>query len=191
LKITLATQNVHKINEIKKLLPSYWQVLTLDELGFSKELLESGKTLESNAIQKANYVFEKTGIPVLSDDSGLEVEALLGAPGVYSARFAGKTRSDAANRLKLLNDMKVKKNRRARFCTVLAFRNKEGLKIFNGSVDGNISTVELGENGFGYDAIFKPLEGNGLTFSQMMNHEKQLLSHRSKAIRKWLNWILD
>ena len=165
--------------------------MTLDQLGIYDELSETGETLEFNALEKANYVFEKTGLATLADDSGLEVEYLFGAPGVHSARYASDLKNDSANRVKLLQELKSTNNRRGQFRTILAYRDNKVSKLFEGVVQGMISREEIGDNGFGYDSIFRPLECNDLTFAQMDLSIKQKISHRSKAIKHWLYWVLN
>ena len=191
MKLVLATQNKNKLKEMQELLPIHWNVLTLDQLGIYDELPETGETLEFNALEKANYVFEKTGLATLADDSGLEVEYLFGAPGVHSARYASDLKNDSANRIKLLQELKSTNNRRGQFRTVLAYRDNNVSKLFEGVVQGMISREEIGDNGFGYDSIFSPLESNNLTFAQMDLSAKQKISHRSKAIKHWLMWVLN
>tara|TARA_B100000767_G_scaffold4398_1_gene4168 strand:- start:203 stop:784 length:582 start_codon:yes stop_codon:yes gene_type:complete len=191
MKLVLATQNKNKLKEIQELLPIHWNVVTLDQLGIFDELSETGETLEFNALEKANYVFEKTGLPTLADDSGLEVESLFGAPGVHSARYASDLKNDSANRIKLLQELKSTNNRRGQFRTILAYRDNKVSKLFEGVVQGMISREEIGDNGFGYDSIFSPLECNDLTFAQMDLSTKQKISHRSKAIKHWLLWVLN
>ena len=191
MKLVLATQNKNKLKEIQELLPIHWNVLTLDQLGIYDELSETGETLDFNALEKANYVFEKTGLATLADDSGLEVEYLFGAPGVHSARYASDLKNDSANRIKLLQELKSTNNRRGQFRTVLAYRDNNVSKLFEGVVQGMISREEIGDNGFGYDSIFSPLECNNLTFAQMGLSAKQKISHRSKAIKHWLLWVLN
>lgn len=191
MKLVLATQNKNKLKEMQELLPIHWNVLTLDQLGIYDELPETGETLEFNALEKANYVFEKTGLATLADDSGLEVEYLFGAPGVHSARYASDLKNDSANRIKLLQELKSTNNRRGQFRTVLAYRDNNVSKLFEGVVQGMISREETGDNGFGYDSIFSPLESNDLTFAQMDLSAKQKISHRSKAIKHWLLWVLN
>tara|TARA_B100001142_G_scaffold100796_1_gene102866 strand:- start:2523 stop:3104 length:582 start_codon:yes stop_codon:yes gene_type:complete len=191
MKLVLATQNKNKLKEIQELLPIHWNVVTLDQLGIYDELSETGETLEFNALEKANYVFEKTGLATLADDSGLEVEYLFGAPGVHSARYASDLKNDSANRVKLLQELKSTNNRRGQFRTILAYRDNRVSKLFEGVVQGMISTEEIGDNGFGYDSIFRPLECNDLTFAQMDLSIKQKISHRSKAIKHWLHWVLN
>ncbi len=190
-KLVLATQNKNKLIEIRNLLPKKWTVYTLDQVGIYEELMEKGETIEQNALQKANFVFKKTGIPTLADDSGLEVDILFGEPGVYSARYAGNTKNDSANRIRLLAEMKFKTNRNAKFRTVLAFTNNTGSNIFQGCVEGFITDKEYGINGFGYDSIFSPHQFEGLTFAQMSFTEKQKISHRSMAIKSWMKWMIS
>ena len=125
MKLVLATQNKNKLKEIQELLPIHWNVVTLDQLGIYDELSETGETLEFNALEKANYVFEKTGLATLADDSGLEVEYLFGAPGVHSARYASDLKNDSANRVKLLQELKSTNNRRGQFRTILAYRDNK------------------------------------------------------------------
>lgn len=191
MKLVLATQNKNKLTEIRDMLPKEWKVYTLDQVGIHKELVEEGDTIEENALQKADFVFKKTGISTLADDSGLEVDVLFGQPGVHSARYAGIAKNDSANRIKLLEEMKFKTNRNAKFRTVLAFRDNAGSNIFQGWVEGYITDKEYGVNGFGYDSIFSPHEFEGFTFAQMSFMEKQKLSHRSIAIKSWMKWMIS
>ena len=191
MKLVLATQNKNKLTEIRDMLPKEWKVYTLDQVGIHKELVEEGDTIEQNALQKADFVFKKTGISTLADDSGLEVDVLFGQPGVHSARYAGITKNDSANRIKLLEEMKFKRNRNAKFRTVLAFTDNAGSNIFQGWVEGYITDKEYGVNGFGYDSIFSPNDFDGLTFAQMSFMEKQKLSHRSMAIKSWMKWMIS
>lgn len=181
----LATQNQNKVKEIKAALPSDWIVRTAVEAGIVKELPETGSTLEENAVQKASYLQAQVGGMALSDDSGLEIVALDGAPGVYSARYAGPQRDDRDNRLKVLDELKGVADRRARFRTILAWATPEGVQIFEGEVWGQILHEERGTGGFGYDALFVPDEGDGRTFAEMTLEEKKSLSHRSRALAKW------
>ena len=191
MKLVLATQNKNKLTEIRDMLPKEWKVYTLDQVGIHKELVEEGDTIEQNALQKADFVFKKTGISTLADDSGLEVDVLFGQPGLHSARYAGSAKNDSANRIKLLEEMKFKTNRNAKFRTVLAFTDNAGSNIFQGWVKGYITDKEYGLNGFGYDSIFSPHEFEGLTFAQMSFMEKQKLSHRSMAIKSWMKWMIS
>ena len=167
MKLVLATQNKNKLTEIRDMLPKEWKVYTLDQVGIHKELVEEGDTIEQNALQKADFVFKKTGISTLADDSGLEVDVLFGQPGVHSARYAGIIKNDSANRIKLLEEMKFKTNRNAKFRTVLAYMDNAGSNIFQGWVEGYITDKEYGVNGFGYDSIITPHECDGLAFAQL------------------------
>ncbi|HAB35875.1 MAG TPA: non-canonical purine NTP pyrophosphatase, RdgB/HAM1 family [Cryomorphaceae bacterium] len=181
----LATQNQNKVKEIKAALPPDWTVRTAVEAGILEELPETGATLEENAIQKATYLQTCVGGMALSDDSGLEILALNGAPGVYSARYAGPQKDDHDNRLKVLEELAEVQDRRARFKTVLAWATPDGVRTFEGEVWGQILHEERGQGGFGYDALFVPDEGDGRTFAEMSLDEKKALSHRSRALAKW------
>jgi XTP/dITP diphosphohydrolase len=185
MKLILATQNSHKVAEIRAVLPPEWELLLPSDFGLSGQLREDGTTLEENAIQKARFLWEQTGIPSLADDSGLEVDALGGAPGVDSAHYAGPERSDSANRGKLLDALKDSANRRARFTTVLAWATADGVASYRGTVEGTIGDCERGTQGFGYDSLFVPLEGDGRSFAEMSSSEKTALSHRSRALAAW------
>jgi len=160
-------------------------VNTARDKGILESLPETGTTLEQNAIQKAKYLYDRLGGFVLSDDSGLEVECLSGAPGVQSARYAGEAKSDRLNREKLLVEIGSAANRRAQFRTVLACCTPKGIALFEGVVTGTIAYEEKGKNGFGYDSIFIPSEGDGRTFAEMSFEEKQSLSHRRRAVDLW------
>ena len=187
MKLILATQNPNKVKEIKAALPSDWTVTTAVEAGIHEELPETGDSLEFNALQKADYLFEKLAESALSDDSGLEVSALNGAPGVYSARFGGPEKKDDVNRAALLRAMEGVEDRRARFRTVLAWVGPHGKATFEGEVWGQILHEECGDGGFGYDSLFVPDDGDGRSFAEMSFDEKKSMSHRSRAIRAWLN----
>lgn len=188
MKICFATNNEHKIREISAVVGSQIQIMTLKELSVFDELPETQTTLEGNAIQKARYVFDKLGLPCFADDSGLEVDALNGQPGVYSARFAGPQRNDNDNIDLLLSKLHEQKNRLARFRTVIAFIDANEQRLFEGSVEGEITLERTGENGFGYDPVFKP-KGYNKTFAEMPLEEKNALSHRSQAVKKFANYL--
>lgn len=191
MKIVLATQNPGKISEIQALIPANIQVVTARECGIIDEIPETGDTLEINAIQKAEFLFKKTGLPSLADDTGLEVEHLNGAPGVYSARYAGEAKDNNANMDKLLLELKDVKNRKARFRTVLAWATADGTKIFEGVIEGNIAQQKMvGSYGFGYDPIFIP-NGHQRSFAQMLPSEKSSMSHRGRALENWRRWGLN
>lgn len=182
--IILATNNRHKVLELKALLRDY-NLLTLTELGFKNTLSETGKTLEANSSQKATRVWEIYKKPCLADDSGLEVQALNNAPGVYSARYAGYPTDDQRNMDLLLRNLKNHNNRQATFKTVLTYIDQSKVAHqFKGEVKGWISEQKEGDKGFGYDPIFIPL-GYDKTFAQMTAAHKDAISHRAKALKKF------
>ena len=187
MQIVLATHNKGKMSEINNLLSLSYEVLTLDHFPNIKEIPETGKTLKENAFIKARTVFEMTGLPSLADDTGLEVEALGGEPGVFSARYAGEQSSYQDNCEKLLkNMMRVpKENREAKFRTVIAYKDDNRELSCDGSVKGEIAQSPKGSFGFGYDSVFyyPPLEK---TFAELSEEEKNSISHRGRALRKFL-----
>tara|TARA_A100001035_G_scaffold11806_1_gene8267 strand:+ start:1202 stop:1786 length:585 start_codon:yes stop_codon:yes gene_type:complete len=187
MQIVLATHNKGKMSEINNLLSSSYEVLTLDHFPDIKEIPETGKTLKENAFIKARTVFEMTGLPSLADDTGLEVEALGGEPGVFSARYAGEQASYQDNCEKLLkNMMRVpKEDREAKFRTVIAYKDDNRELSCDGSVKGEIAQSPKGSFGFGYDSVFyyPPLEK---TFAELSEEEKNSISHRGRALRKFL-----
>ena len=187
MQIVLATHNKGKMSEINNLLSSSYEVLTLDHFPNIKEIPETGKTLKENAFIKARTVFEMTGLPSLADDTGLEVEALGGEPGVFSARYAGEQASYQDNCEKLLkNMMRVpKEDREAKFRTVIAYKDDNRELSCDGSVKGEIAQSPKGSFGFGYDSVFyyPPLEK---TFAELSEEEKNSISHRGRALRKFL-----
>ena len=187
MQIVLATHNKGKMSEINNLLSSSYKVLTLDHFPDIKVIPETGKTLKENAFIKARTVFEMTGLPSLADDTGLEVEALGGEPGVFSARYAGEQASYQDNCEKLLkNMMRVpKENREAKFRTVIAYKDDNRELSCDGSVKGEIAQSPKGSFGFGYDSVFyyPPLEK---TFAELSEEEKNSISHRGRALRKFL-----
>jgi len=186
MKLVLATQNPNKVKEIQAVLPSTWSVTTALEAGITEELPETGDTLDANAREKAAFLQEYTGGFALSDDSGLEVDALDGAPGVYSARYGGPEKDDALNREALLRAMDGQTQRSARFRTVMAWATPTGMTTYEGVVEGTLLTAERGTGGFGYDALFVPIDGDGRTFAEMSVDEKKAMSHRSRALRAWM-----
>ena len=187
MQIVLATHNKGKMSEINNFLSSSYEVLTLNHFPNIKEIPETGKTLKENAFIKARTVFEMTGLPSLADDTGLEVEALVGEPGVFSARYAGEQASYQDNCEKLLkNMMRVpKEDREAKFRTVLAYKDDNRELFCDGSVKGEIAKSPKGSFGFGYDSVFyyPPLEK---TFAELSEEEKNSISHRGRALRKFL-----
>lgn len=186
--LVFATQNRHKCNEIQAVLGNAFQLVTLPEAGITDELEETADTLEGNALQKARTVFARTGKPCFADDTGLEVNALNGAPGVYSARYAGEHRSSSDNITKLLHELQDKSNRSARFRTVIAFVNGTEEKLFEGIVNGEIAHTPAGNSGFGYDPVFLP-EGSTRSFAEMTLEEKNKVSHRARAFQAFTAWL--
>lgn len=188
MKICFATNNKKKIEEVKAALGSSFELVSLQEIGCHEELPETGDTLDHNAFQKARFVREHYGVDCFADDTGLEVEALNGAPGVYSGRFAGEPRSDERNIDLLLERMDGNSNRKARFRTVIAliFNGKE--YQFEGTAAGEIIHKRKGEKGFGYDPIFKP-NGYDRTFAELSLEEKNEISHRGKAVKALIEFL--
>jgi XTP/dITP diphosphohydrolase len=186
--LCFATNNRHKLKEAKALLPEGYPLLSLKDIGCTIDLPETQNTLEGNAHQKASYVREHFGVDCFADDTGLEVEALNGAPGVYSARYAGPEKSDQANRAKLLQELKGKEDRQARFRTVICLINEKGVHYFEGTISGTIVQQSIGSQGFGYDSVFQPI-GETHTFAQMSSQQKNHMSHRGEAIRKLVQFL--
>ena len=184
----LATQNKHKIEELSALLQGRFLVRSIAELGQLAELPETGQTIAENSLQKATYIAEKFGVTCLADDSGLEVDALNGAPGVYSARYAGEEKNDQKNLQLLLKNLANEKNRSARFVTVLTFFHQDKYYQFEGEVRGQISQMPTGAFGFGYDPIFVP-DGFTISFAEMTLVEKNLIAHRANALKKLIKFI--
>ena len=183
MRLCFASNNAHKLDEIRPLLPATVQLLSLADIGCHEELPETQPTLEGNARQKAQYVFDNYGVSCFADDTGLEVQALGGEPGVYSARYAGPQRESAGNVAKLLHELATQPDRRARFRTVIALVLPDGqVHEFSGEVHGTIAALPIGSRGFGYDPVFVPSEGDGRTFAEMTLAEKNLLSHRARAV---------
>jgi XTP/dITP diphosphohydrolase len=187
-RLYLATQNKHKVDEIKDLLGDLFDIHTVYELGLSEEIPETGNTLQENSKQKAEYIAERYQVTCLADDSGLEVNALGGQPGVYSARYAGESKDDMANMSKLIQALQGISDRSARFVTVLTLHHAGQFQSFEGEVIGDILTAPRGENGFGYDPIFQP-KGFNRTFAEMSMDEKNQLAHRARAIQKFKSYV--
>lgn len=190
MKLVFATHNPNKLKEIQSLLPKHIELLSLDDIECNEEIPETSETIEGNALQKAHYVKEKYGYDCFADDTGLEVEALNGAPGVYSARYAGTAKSDVANVAKLLTNLKTVNNRSARFKTVIALCLQEKEFLFEGICAGTISREKRGDSGFGYDPVFVP-SGQPNTFAEMELTEKNKLGHRGKAVRLLLDFLVN
>ncbi len=190
MKILFATNNAHKLSEVQAVLGERFELVTPKEAGVEEEIPEDQPTLEGNALQKARYLKARTGLDCFADDTGLEVEALGGAPGVHSARYATDGHDFKANNRLLLKNMEGVENRRARFRTVIAliFEGKEYL--FEGIVQGEILEAECGEEGFGYDPLFRPDEAQ-CSFAQMTAEEKNAISHRGRAVRKFAEFLCN
>ena len=189
-KILFGTNNQNKLQEIRQILDEKYEVLSLKDLGKQMDVEETETTLEGNAILKATTYYHHTGIPCFADDTGLEVEALNGAPGVYSARYAGENCSYDDNVNKMLREMTGKENRKAQFRTVIAFYDGSQTLTFDGIVNGQITQERRGTNGFGYDPIFLPEEYQE-TFAELSSEVKNSISHRGKAVRKFAEFILQ
>jgi XTP/dITP diphosphohydrolase len=183
MKLVFASNNIHKVREISHILDNRITLLSLDEINILEDIPEDEPLIEGNALFKARYVYKATGLNVFADDTGLEIEALNGLPGVHSARFAGESKNSSANIEKVLAMLEGTENRKARFRTVIAliFESKEYL--FEGIISGTIIDEKRGDEGFGYDPIFVP-EGKELTFAQMALSEKNKISHRAIAFKK-------
>ena len=187
--LVFATRNPDKTHEIKEKLPQAFQLLSLADIDFQQEIIEDQATLKGNALKKAKTVFQATGYPCFADDTGLEVDALNGAPGVYSARYAGNNATDEDNVALLLKNMQGKENRQARFKTVIALvLENEKEYLFEGITEGFIPEERRGEEGFGYDPVFRP-RGYEHSYAEMSLQEKNRLSHRGKAVEKMVNFL--
>ena len=189
MKVYFASQNKNKISEIQSLVPGEFEITGIDGIT-QEELEETGDTLEENAMQKARFVARKTNAPAFADDTGLEVEALSGAPGVISARYAGPARDANDNMAKVLAELRHHTNRNAQFRTVIAYVNGETEFLFEGVVKGSIAEAPTGTSGFGYDPVFIP-EGESRTFAEMSLEEKNAVSHRAKAVRAFVAWLME
>lgn len=184
--IFLASGNPHKIEELRQLLePLQIQIRSTRDLDDADEVEENQPDLAGNALKKARYWFGKTGLPSLADDTGLEVDALSGAPGVYSARYAGEDVTYADNVEKLLRELEGKTDRKARFRTVIAYVTYQGEQLFEGICNGVITTEIKGEKGFGYDPVFRP-DGYSKTFAELLAEEKNRISHRGRALESFV-----
>lgn len=185
--LILATHNPHKAEELKAMLPQF-NVKTLADLKMMDDIPETAPDLEGNSFIKATTIFEKFGGIVVADDSGLEVNALSGAPGVHSARYAGKPRNDTRNTEKLLHALLNKTNRYAQFRTVITLMSAKETRQFEGIVKGTINTQPKGSDGFGYDPVFTP-EGYDKTFAEISQHKKNSISHRANAIKRLVAFL--
>ncbi|NER11954.1 non-canonical purine NTP diphosphatase [Leptobacterium flavescens] len=187
MKLVFATNNANKLQEIQAMLPSV-DLLKLSDINCFEDIPETSDTIEGNAVQKADYIREHYELSCFADDTGLEVEALNGAPGVYSARYAGPQKSAEDNMNKLLEELKTSSNRKAQFKTVIALNIDGEQHLFEGICPGEIIDEKRGEKGFGYDPVFVP-KGYTKTFAEMSLEEKAKISHRGIAVRKLIEFL--
>nr|WP_239469666.1 non-canonical purine NTP diphosphatase [Bacteroides caecigallinarum] len=188
-KLVFATNNAHKLEEIRAILGDKVEILSLNDINCHADIPETADTLQGNAALKAQYIYENYGLDCFADDTGLEVEALNGAPGIYSARYAGGEGHDSeANMKKLLSEMQDKENRKARFRTVICLIEDGKEHFFEGIVNGSIIRERKGGAGFGYDPVFMP-DGYSETFAEMGNDEKNKISHRARAVQKLCEYL--
>lgn len=186
--LVFVTNNAHKLKEIREILGNQFELLSLSDLNIEEEIPETADTLAGNALQKARYILNRTHYDCFADDTGLEVEALQGAPGVYSARYAGENASFDDNMNKLIQALEGQTNRKACFKTVIALVLNGEEQLFEGRVPGQILGEKRGKEGFGYDPIFQP-EGFDLTFAEMDAALKNSISHRGRAVRKLVDFL--
>jgi len=196
MNLVFATNNLHKISEINNLLKQHlhnennlYKILSLEDIKCFEDIQENSNTLEGNASEKSRYIYNKYKINCFADDTGLEIKALDGRPGVYSARYAGEERDFEKNMNKVLSELQGKNNRKARFRTVISLIIDGKEKLFEGIVNGIITTEKRGEKGFGYDPIFQA-EGYNISFAEMTLAEKNQISHRGIATRKLIDYLL-
>lgn len=187
-QLVFATHNSNKVSEVRDLLKNEFELLSLDDISIKEEIKETGITFIENAAIKANFVRDNYQLNCFADDSGLEVAALNGAPGVYSARYAGEPCDYQKNNHLLLKNLLQQKNRSARFITIIALRLEDNLHFFEGIVEGKISEEPRGNTGFGYDPLFIP-DGFTKTFAEMSAEEKNKISHRSRAVNKLVDFL--
>ena len=190
MKLVFATNNQNKVNEIKSLLGEGIEIVSLKGIGCNEELPETKETLEGNALQKARYVADNYNVNCFADDTGLEVASLNGAPGVYSARYAGEQCAAEDNMTKILSELEGKENRKAKFRTIVALILNDEEHFFEGRIEGSITHSKSGSDGFGYDPIFQP-NGFDITFSEMSMAEKNAISHRGKAAAKLIAFLKE
>ena len=188
MKLIFASHNENKTAEIRQLLPAGIELLSLNDLNFHEEIIETSDTLEGNSALKAAYIYSIFKLPCFADDSGLEVDFLQNRPGVYSARYAGEPKNDDNNMNKLLDDLKGIQYRKAQFRTVITLMLESATYSFEGIITGEITEQKIGENGFGYDPIFRPID-EVKTFAQMTMKEKNTRSHRALALEKMISFL--
>lgn len=187
-KLVFATNNLHKLEEVSAILGNQIELLSLNDINCHTDIPETADTLEGNALLKSRFIYENYGMNCFADDTGLEVEALEGAPGVYSARYAGDGHNSEANMIKLLDNLKEKKNRKAQFRTAISLIIDEKEYLFEGIIKGEIGIIKKGDSGFGYDPIFVP-EGYNETFAELGSDIKNKISHRALAINKLCEFL--
>ncbi len=190
MKLVFATHNPGKLKEVREMLAPKYEVIGLHDLNDHEDIIEDAPTLEGNAIIKAQTVWQRHGLPCFSDDTGLEIDALNGAPGVYSARYAGPAKDPQDNMDKVLHELEGINDRGAQFRTAVALQWNGEYKIFNGIVRGSIATERRGAKGFGYDPIFIP-EGFPTSFAQMDAAAKNAISHRGRAIKALVDFLIS
>ena len=190
MKLVFATNNKHKLQEVRDIVGDRVEVLSLADIGCYDDIPETADTLQGNALIKARHIYEKYGFDCFADDTGLEVEALDGAPGVYSARYAGEECDSEANMRKLLENLTGKTDRNAQFRTVIALIINGEEMLFNGIVKGSIATEKKGDSGFGYDPVFVP-EGHSASFAQMSSEMKNSMSHRFRATQQLSDYLKE
>lgn len=190
MKLVFATNNKHKLQEVRDIVGDRVEVLSLSDINCTDDIPETADTLQGNALIKARHIYAKYGLDCFADDTGLEVEALGGAPGVYSARYAGEECDSEANMQKLLHNLTGETNRNAQFRTVIALIIRGEEKLFNGIVKGTIATEKKGDSGFGYDPIFIP-EGHSESFAQMSSEMKNSMSHRFRATQQLGDYLKE
>tara|TARA_R110002020_G_scaffold91560_1_gene222182 strand:+ start:17197 stop:17808 length:612 start_codon:yes stop_codon:yes gene_type:complete len=190
MELVFATHNINKLKEVQLLLPTHIKIWSLQDIGCNEEIPETAHTLEGNAGLKASFVRDRYGYDCFSDDTGLLVDALNGAPGVFSARYAGEQKNADDNIKKLLRELTGKTNRNAHFKTSIALCGKQGDMLFNGTVQGTIATEKKGEGGFGYDPVFTP-NGYEKTFAELPLSIKNKISHRAMAMGQLLQYLLN
>jgi XTP/dITP diphosphohydrolase len=193
-ELIMATNNAHKLEEVRQILGNAFTVKGLNDIGCMEDIPETADTIEGNALQKARYVHEHYGVDCFADDTGLEVDALGGAPGVYTARYGsmngyGESHDSNANIQCLLDKLEDAETRTARFRTVIALVQGDKEMLFEGIVEGEILQQKVGEEGFGYDPVFAPFEADGLAFAQMSAEAKNAISHRGRATKKLAEYL--
>lgn len=188
MKLVFATHNANKLKEIKKLMPEAVELLSLGDIGCHEDIAETADTIEGNALIKANYIKDNYGYDCFADDTGLEVNALDGAPGVHSARYGSEDHNDAKNIEKLLKNLAGNGNRKAHFKTVIALVTDSETETFTGICEGKILEEKRGEKGFGYDPVFLP-DGFDLSFAEMSMEQKNQISHRGRALQKLIIYL--